>query len=297
MFSSIDSRISVFHIQNSGVSHARNYGISKASGELLCFVDSDDTIVSYALSMIVQSVGDFDLLMYGIRIIPSGIENHLQATVDYTSIDNLASDFKQIDRTHLLNSPCNKCYRLNTILNYGICFPEDISMGEDLIFNMEYIKRCNTIRVLGDVLYEYDVSVGGSLTKRVQPETVAIQRRLKECVDSTLKYNQAVVETTGTTFVNHIVNDMIRVGSDNTLKRGRKIQLITSWVNDPYFNEQFTYYKNNLKHSDFILLLIKKKQVICMVDIYSVRNFLARCYHYYQRRRHHSMKIEQKRRS
>ena len=39
-----DSRIRVFHKQNEGVSVARNYGLSKASGDYIGFVDSDDWI-------------------------------------------------------------------------------------------------------------------------------------------------------------------------------------------------------------------------------------------------------------
>ena len=37
-----DSRIQVFHTLNRGVSEARNLGISKATGEYITFIDSDD---------------------------------------------------------------------------------------------------------------------------------------------------------------------------------------------------------------------------------------------------------------
>ena len=39
-----DSRVKVFHIENGGVAHARNYGIEKAAGEYLIFVHSDDYV-------------------------------------------------------------------------------------------------------------------------------------------------------------------------------------------------------------------------------------------------------------
>lgn len=38
----IDSRISIFTIENQGVSHARNFGISKASANYMAFLDADD---------------------------------------------------------------------------------------------------------------------------------------------------------------------------------------------------------------------------------------------------------------
>ena len=39
-----DSRITVYHKENGGLSDARNYGIARSHGEFLTFVDSDDVI-------------------------------------------------------------------------------------------------------------------------------------------------------------------------------------------------------------------------------------------------------------
>lgn len=39
-----DARIHLIRQENAGVSSARNTGIAVASGELLCFIDSDDTV-------------------------------------------------------------------------------------------------------------------------------------------------------------------------------------------------------------------------------------------------------------
>jgi len=38
-----DERLKIFSIENQGVSHARNYGISEATADLLVFLDADDT--------------------------------------------------------------------------------------------------------------------------------------------------------------------------------------------------------------------------------------------------------------
>lgn len=41
-----DSRIKVFHKPNEGLGYTRNYGIERAQGEYVAFVDSDDYIAS-----------------------------------------------------------------------------------------------------------------------------------------------------------------------------------------------------------------------------------------------------------
>ena len=57
-----DERVVVIHVENQGVSHARNVGMKKSKGDYICFVDSDDTIkpdyLEYLYSNIVSSAAD-----------------------------------------------------------------------------------------------------------------------------------------------------------------------------------------------------------------------------------------------
>lgn len=66
-FSSICSKIKVFHCKNKGVSAARNYGVSQAQGEYLIFADSDDRVESDLCSHIdavLKRTGDVDVVAY-----------------------------------------------------------------------------------------------------------------------------------------------------------------------------------------------------------------------------------------
>ncbi|WP_417177424.1 glycosyltransferase family 2 protein, partial [Bacteroides sp.] len=49
-FAKKDSRIKVYHQKNSGVSAARNFGLLKAEGEFITFVDSDDMLLNSYLN-------------------------------------------------------------------------------------------------------------------------------------------------------------------------------------------------------------------------------------------------------
>lgn len=52
---STDSRIRVYHKPNGGLSSARNYGIDKASGKYIIFLDADDYWVDkYILSLLIE---------------------------------------------------------------------------------------------------------------------------------------------------------------------------------------------------------------------------------------------------
>ena len=47
-----DERVKVYHKENGGLSDARNYGIERASGEYIMFVDSDDTLELNAVELL-----------------------------------------------------------------------------------------------------------------------------------------------------------------------------------------------------------------------------------------------------
>lgn len=50
----LDSRIRLIHQENAGLSAARNRGIDEASGEYICFVDSDDMLMPEALERLYE---------------------------------------------------------------------------------------------------------------------------------------------------------------------------------------------------------------------------------------------------
>ena len=56
----LDSRISVFHKKNEGVSVARNFGVNKAIGQYILFVDGDDILTPWLLESAIQAVEDYD---------------------------------------------------------------------------------------------------------------------------------------------------------------------------------------------------------------------------------------------
>lgn len=49
-----DSRIRVFHKENEGLGLTRNYGIERATGEYITFVDSDDYLTSDAIAAMLD---------------------------------------------------------------------------------------------------------------------------------------------------------------------------------------------------------------------------------------------------
>lgn len=156
-----DSRIKVIHKPNGGVSSARNVGIDAATGEYLCFVDSDDTLPKDALYNLYVGINECDSdiavgsfqyqygekLVYHANKIKKGIYNISTLMNDFID-DGTLSGF-------LLGSVCVGIYRMHIIKKYLLRFAEGLKNNEDGLFNFEYCLVSNTISVIDSIVYNY----------------------------------------------------------------------------------------------------------------------------------------------
>lgn len=162
-FAKIDKRIKVINKKNSGVSSARNDGMINSTGDYIIFVDSDDYIDENLLTEVLQ-YNNFDLVIFGYSLIVNNREKKIMPKqMSYNTLNDFSEDFSNLYFQNIINSPCNKLYKKNLITNF---FPKDIDMGEDLIFNLNYLTNCNSIKCLDLSLYNYVISKTDSLSQK-----------------------------------------------------------------------------------------------------------------------------------
>ena len=67
-FSKNDNRLKVFHKKNGGLSDARNYGIERATGSYIMFIDSDDWIENDTIELLLDKTIEekSDIVVFGI---------------------------------------------------------------------------------------------------------------------------------------------------------------------------------------------------------------------------------------
>jgi glycosyltransferase involved in cell wall biosynthesis len=162
-----DSRIKVYTQLNAGPSAARNFGISKASGKYICFVDSDDTVTPTYLSDMLEY--NDDLVICGvIHVWPNVIEKVARIKFDCanSSFEELIT---HIDEYYCIHGPVSKLFRSDIIKSNHITYPINLNYGEDLIFNLTYLRYIQTIALSQSCNYKYFHRKGSSLTNRVKP--------------------------------------------------------------------------------------------------------------------------------
>lgn len=161
-----NEKIIALHQENSGVSAARNCGIRAASGRYIMFLDGDDYVLHNIVECFVNEMKNFDLVMSGYVIVDKRgvISRQHYDDRKFLSSKEFADQFYVYFPT-IFNFVWGKLYNLDIIKNNNILFKEDIMMGEDLIFNVEYYCHVNKIHVLADEYLYYRV-VNESLSRK-----------------------------------------------------------------------------------------------------------------------------------
>ena len=87
-----------------------------------------------------------------------------------------------------INSPVNKLYELNILKKYQIHFPTDKNMGEDLLFNLDYLRHApEQYRLMDLPFYYYRQERAGSLTTGYRADLFQIQQELAAAVEQFMK--------------------------------------------------------------------------------------------------------------
>ena len=183
----------VYHIENQGVSHARNFGVSKAAGEYILFVDSDDFIASASACELLYGKaveGGDDIVVckyYDVR--EKTLTKKLIRTKSKSYNISYESDFNvhenKFELIHISPFPWDKLYRRELIAKYP--FPQGLRF-EDLAIMYPVICDAERIGVVKKRLYNYRRASTTSFLNSLNEHTLDIIPALSMMVDS-LKAN------------------------------------------------------------------------------------------------------------
>lgn len=157
-----DERVQVYHINNSGPSFARNFGVKKSKGEYIMFVDADDWIDIDTIEICLKDAKNSDIVLFNMcDFIETIIQKYLvfEGETRYFTANEMGyiEEILLVNKTEyggsaisLTGSYC-KLYK-KTVLETCV-FPEDIISGEDACFVAQVLRNAKTLAYTNHVFY------------------------------------------------------------------------------------------------------------------------------------------------
>ena len=166
-YASEDNRLKCISQANAGASAARNTGMKAASGEYICFIDSDDYINEHYLQDLVSDLhGDTDLVIHGMMrmgkesVIDRGM--HVDGEYDLSK----GKDFFDAVNIERYGGPYCKLFSRSITEKNKLQFNTKIKLAEDLDFLLRYMVCCKKVVVSSHNNYFYR-EVDGSASAKI----------------------------------------------------------------------------------------------------------------------------------
>lgn len=228
-----EPRIRVIHQENRGVSATRNRGIELAKGEYIQFVDSDDYIAVDMVEKLVKAIemNQTDCVICGRTELKDDDEVRIKGVdAAKVAITNMYRECPQLFQDYLINSPWNKLFKREFI---STLYDSTLSLGEDLLFNLEYFRNIQTVSFIKDSLYYYVIQESG-LARRFRREQLQVAERIYE---ESLRFIQennmgkAAEADVATIFMRRIFYGSYELFVCKELTTKEKKDMVSYWMN------------------------------------------------------------------
>jgi glycosyltransferase involved in cell wall biosynthesis len=257
--------IKIYNNLNYGVSHSRNFGIEKACGKYITFVDADDLLKENWIEVIDKCLSDnFDIIY---------INKKINKNIKY---DTLIEYIIGNDGVYLSGPYC-KLYRRDFLLENNIKFNESIINGEDMLFNINCFINLKSFRVENDSFYLYRQNVGSS-TKRFNENIVEsdtnFHNNLHELLRKSKLREDTILRLENKCKMNAILTIIDRISYINKYKNAKEKFIFLEKY--PY-NEIIKLNTSNMgKKVEVIFYLCKIKKYKLLFSIMKIKNKLKR---------------------
>lgn len=162
-YAETDSRIRVIHKQNGGLVSARKAGYETASGEYCINVDGDDWVDESMVERLFSSIerNDADFVQCGYieekeNTISHRFQEYEIELADSKSRESILTSWMREEKV-LGSQIFTKIYKLSFLKKCYSKVPNEMNLGEDMIFFLHSLGNAGKIASISDVLYHYRI--------------------------------------------------------------------------------------------------------------------------------------------
>jgi len=165
--SKLNDNIKYVKQENSGVSVARNHGISVSSGDYIMFVDSDDWLekdcVEKMVNVLEATNSDYCFSDWYVEKMSGTYIDYVNKAFNPVLSADLLYRFYIANRRGC--APWGKLYKRELITKNDIVFPKGLPYAEDYLFVLKYLSVAATCAYLNEPLVHYNCYQPGAGSK------------------------------------------------------------------------------------------------------------------------------------
>ena len=238
----IDDRIKVFHKENGGLSDARNYGVERANGKYIGFVDSDDYIHECMYEELYKAIkkSGTSIVECGVtRVYKNTLRSHYEGEDYFLVLDREGYLKEYLENKRLYGSAW--CKLIHKDLAKKIKFPTG-KIYEDAFYTLELLKTVDKYTLISGNYYYYYIRENSITTRPFSSKDMDYIEIMNQIEDYTLSnfpiFKEQLLVRLVFAYIS-IFNQLLEV--------------------DGYKNKkEYKVLKNKLKNSCFKVLVNKK---------------------------------------
>ncbi len=265
--------IKSFLKKNGGLSSARNYGLSKAHGKYITFVDSDDYVTSDYIAKMYEVINknNADVAICNYYMVKNNKEKLIKNYIP-NKVGSLNEDKKQLFNSWAV---WNKMFSRKIIEDHNLLFSENV-IYEDFRFTLKVFLKSSKIAYVDEALYYYiyrENSIMNSQNLEKNKDILAGFTDILNYYQKESAYEEYKEEIEFLAILHILIYALVRV-----IKASKGMDIasnILPYLN--YLNTNFPSYKQNkylktlsINHK-LIYNLINKKQYFLLKLLIKVR--------------------------
>lgn len=256
-----DKRIKYFKNENQGIGKTRNFGIEKATGKYIMFVDSDDYIDKNMAKLMFDKAFSNSLDM---------VVCDYYKVINNENIEEKLPSFKQTTLKNSPNllcdinlSPWNKIYKTSLIKDNNIKFVENLKY-EDAPFVIEALDKANKVGKVNKCLNYYVIH--GNSETTVRDKRVFDILKIIDKIRKYFKDKDYIKESLDKLTVRIITNYTIQ----QRVQKDKKIGMQFIEESFKYLKQEVPDYKNNKYYQNRSVLkrVIEKNKILTKAYVY-----------------------------
>jgi len=239
-------KILVIHQENKGPLPARMAGINKASGDVVLFLDGDDTYRFDALEKVIDAFNKYkcDLVTFTTGLSEKfrciSIENSMEAEKVY-SLEDKKILYTKLIKGQIPNGVCFKAIKRECIIPEYFNKEQRLMHGEDLLMSAYFLTECESTVYINEGLYYYRARESSAIhtfniNRKESIKTVHIE--LSKCID---KWNVPELKPlhNARKVKGWVETLLLLLKNKKTLQKNEFKNQLKSMAGDSYFREAY----------------------------------------------------------